>query len=375
MKLLPHTRRQFLHAAAGTIASAALAASSRPSFSQSTAPARKIGYAIVGLGRLTMGEILPAFAACQHSRPAALVSGHPDKAARVAEQYHIDPRSIYTYENYDQLKDNPGVDAVYIALPNSMHAEYTIRAARAGKHVFCEKPMANTVEECRQMIDACDAAKVKLMIGYRLRHEPHTTWAIEVCRGNKLGPIRFVTAIHSFNIAHNQWRLDKKLAGGGPLVDIGIYCLNAARYLTGEEPTEITATLTAPKDDPRFREVEESIAFMLKFPSGALANCSSSYSHGYASRCSAYFRSGTLDIESAFAYGGLDLRINSAGHDARALNPAIPQINQFAREIEHFSDCILSDKLPITPGAEGLQDVKLIRAIYQAAETGKAVQL
>jgi predicted dehydrogenase len=226
--------------------------------------------------------------------------------------------------------------------------------------------MASTDEESEQMIDACKKADRKLMIAYRLRYEPNTIAAIDLCRGGQVGKPKIIQAIHSFNIAPNQWRLDKKLAGGGPLVDLGIYCLNAARYLTGEEPTEITASMTQPKDDPRFKEVEESLVFTLRFPSGCLANCSTSYAHAYNARTTVFLEKATLDIDSAFAYRGVSLRTKP-----EMTHPPLPQINQFAAELDHFSDCILSNKPPRTPGEEGLQDMKHIQAIYRAAEAAK----
>jgi predicted dehydrogenase len=363
------SRRQFLQS---TLASAALAAASPSLFAQSQ-PNKKIGYALVGLGQLNIHQILPAFAHTSNSKPTALVSGHPDKAQALAKQYNIPESSIYTYETYDKLKDNPEVDAVYIALPNSMHAEYTIRAAAAGKHVFCEKPMANTPEDCQKMIDACKKADRKLMIGYRMRYEPHTTAAIDLIKSGSLGKAKLIQSVHSFNIAPNQWRLDKKLSGGGPLVDIGIYCLNACRYLTGEEPAEITAQNYQPKDDERFKEVEESTVFTLKFPSGCLATCSTSYAHLYEGRATVYCEKGTVDLNPAFPYQGVRLKVRSK--DNKAAYDQIPDVDQFAQELEHFSKCIIENKTPQTPGEEGLKDVTLIQAIYQAAQQAKTIHV
>ncbi len=373
---LSPSRRQFLQS---TLASAALAAASPTLLAQSQpASAKKIGYALVGLGQLNIHQILPAFAHTQNSRPTALVSGHPEKARALARQYNIPESSIYTYETYDKLKDNAEVDAVYIALPNSMHAEYTIRAAAAGKHVFCEKPMANTPEDCRKMIDACKKADRKLMIGYRMRYEPHTTTAIDLIKSGSLGKVKLIQSVHSFNIAPTppQWRLDKKRSGGGPLVDIGIYCLNACRYLTGEEPTEITAQNfqpTAPDSDPRFKDVEESTVFTLKFPSGILATCSTSYAHMYEGRATVYCEKGTVDLNPAFPYQGV--RLKSRTREGIKNYEEIPDVDQFAKELEHFSQCLLENKTPRTPGEEGLKDVRLIQSIYQAASSSKTVHV
>src|SRR3954453_16600972 len=246
-------------------------------------PGKKLGWAIVGLGSLAINQILPAFAKCEKSKVVALVSGHPAKAQKLALRYGVSPKNIYNYENYDSMKDNPDVDVIYIVLPNGMHAEYAVRGFGAGKHVLSEKPMANTPAECQQMIDAAKKANRKLMVAYRCRYEPYNQEAIRIARQQELGPIQVILADHGFNIGDpNQWRLNKTLAGGGSLMDIGIYSLNAARYLTGEEPTEINAMMYTTPGDVRFKEVEENINFQLRFPSGVLATCTSSY--GYSSQ-------------------------------------------------------------------------------------------
>ena len=214
-----------------------------------------------------MNQILPGFADCKLSRPVALVSGHPDKAKEQAAKYGIDPRRIYSYENFDTIRDNPEVDVVYVVLPNSMHAEYTIRAARAGKHVLCEKPMATSVDDCRRMIDACKQAGKKLQIGYRLHYEPNTLALIDAVRKNECGGLKSVLAEAGFNIGDPaQWRLKKSLSGGGCLMDIGIYALQAARYVSGEEPVEVSAFTYADTSDPRFKEVEESLQLPTPLP-------------------------------------------------------------------------------------------------------------
>jgi predicted dehydrogenase len=196
---------------------------------------RKIGYAVIGLGQIA-GHFLPGVGLTTNSRITALVSGHREKAERIAAQYDVPTNSIYNYENFDEIAHNPAVDAVYVALPNSMHAEYTIRAAKAGKHVLCEKPMATSVADCESMIAACKAANVKLMIAYRCHYEPTNLKAIQLIRDGSLGKVQAIESAFGFNIAPGEWRLSKKLAGGGPLYDVGIYSLNACRYLTGEEP-------------------------------------------------------------------------------------------------------------------------------------------
>src|SRR5215467_12291073 len=229
-------------------------------------PGKKLGWAIVGLGSLSIYEILPAFAKCEKSKVVALVSGHPEKANKLALRYGVAPKNIYNYQNYDSIKDNPDVDIIYIVLPNGMHAEYTVRGVEAGKHVLCEKPMANTPAECRQMIAAARKANRKLMVAYRCRYEPYNQEAIRIARSGEMGPTQMILADTGFKISDpSVWRLHKQLAGGGSMMDIGIYALNASRYLTGEEPTELEAMIYSTPSDPRFKEVEETINFQLRF--------------------------------------------------------------------------------------------------------------
>src|SRR6184192_3361513 len=230
-------------------------------------PGRKLGWAVVGLGNLSIHEILPAFAKCEKSKVVAFVSGHPDKANKLAMRYGVNPKNIYNYQNYDTIKDNPEVDIIYIVLPNGMHAEYTVRGLQAGKHVLCEKPMANTPAECQQMVDAGKKADRKLMIAYRCRYEPFNREAIRIAQSGDLGPTQMILADAGFKAGDpTVWRLNRQLAGGGSLMDIGIYALNATRYLTGREPTEVNAMIYSTPDDPRFKEVEEHVNFQLRFP-------------------------------------------------------------------------------------------------------------
>ena len=335
-------------------------------------PGRKLGWAIVGLGSLAINQILPAFARCEQSRVTALVSGHPDKARKLAARYAVLEKNIYNYENYDSLSGNPDVDVVYVVLPNGMHAEYTIRAAKAGKHVLCEKPMANTPADCQQMIEACRAAGRKLMVAYRLHYEPHNQALIKVVRNQEFGPLKVVLADAGFPIGDpTQWRLKKDMAGGGSLMDIGIYALNAARYLTGEEPTAVNAMEYTTPGDPRFREVEETITFQLRFPSGVLANCTSSYGAPF-NRFRVTGTTGWAELEPALSYSGLRMR---AGAGGRLETRDQPVIDQFAAEMDHFSGCVMQGTDPKTPGEEGLKDLTIMMAIYRAAQEGTALKL
>lgn len=363
-----HNRREIL---AGIGAAALIAPASAACAQQK--PARKMGYAIVGLGNYATNQIMPRLKECEHARLAALVSGTPAKLERYGAEYGIPKTHHYNYQNYDRIRDNPDIDIVYVVLPNSMHAEYSIRAAEAGKHVMCEKPMAISVAECEAMIAACRKAGKKLMIGYRSRFEPYNKLAIELARGGHVGPTRQIITAHGFNISPNQWRLDRPLSGGGSLMDIGIYSLNAARYLTGEEPVEISAIESTDSNDPRFKTVEDRIDFLLRFPSGVLASCVSSYSSGH-SDYRVIGSEGWIDMEPATPYSGHVMRIRKDGKAAlRELPP--PAKNQFVGQLDHLPECIRSGAEPIVSGEEGLKDLRVIEAIYQSAREGRTVKL
>jgi predicted dehydrogenase len=335
-------------------------------------PGKKMGWAIVGLGSLSINQILPAFAKCEKSKVTALVSGHPDKANKLALRYGVSPKNIYNYQNYDTIKDNPEVDIIYIVLPNSMHAEYAVRGFQAGKHVLTEKPMANTPVDCQKMIDAGRAAGKKLMVAYRCRYEPFNREAIRIARSGELGPIQVILADAGFNAGNpDQWRLKKDMAGGGSLMDIGIYALNATRYLTSEEPTEINALMYSTPGDPRFKEVEETINFQLRFPSGALANCTSSYGYFPQSHYRVVGTKGWLEMDPATWYSGLRLRVGTGNVISEK---ELGERDHFALEMDHMSQCAMENKEPLTPGEEGLRDIKLMMGIYEAAKTGKTVK-
>jgi len=336
-------------------------------------PGKKLGWAVVGLGSLSINQILPAFAKCEKSKVVAFVSGHPDKASKLALRYGVDPKNIYNYENYDSIKNNPEVDVIYVVLPNGMHAEYTVRGLQAGKHVLCEKPMANTPAECQQMIDAAHKVDRKLMIAYRCRYEPYNREAIRIARSGELGPTQMILADAGFRIGDpKQWRLNKQMAGGGSLMDIGIYALNASRYLTGEEPKEVNAMIYSTPGDLRFKEVEEHVTFQLRFPSGILANCSSSYGYFHQSHYRVMGTDVRLGMDPATWYSGLRLWIE---RDNVIEQRDLPSVDHFAAEMDHMSDCIMQNQQPLTPGEEGLRDLTIIHAIYESARSQKMVTL
>ena len=371
------TRRDFMaRVGQGLVAANVPAALLRKSSAELVVPeppGRKLGWAVVGLGSLAINQILPAFAKCEKSKVVAFVSGHPDKANKLALRYGVSPKNIYNYQNYDSIKDNGDVEIIYIVLPNGMHAEYTVRGLGAGKHVLTEKPMANTPADCQQMIDAARRADRELMVAYRCRYEPYNQEAIRIARSQELGPTQMILADAGFKIGDpTQWRLNKKLAGGGSLMDIGIYGLNASRYLSGEEPNEVNAMSYSTPGDPRFREVEEHVTFQLRFPSGILANCSSSYGYFHQNRYRVCGSEGSLELDPATVYSGLRMRLERGNTiEERQL----PVVDHFAAEMDHMSSCVMENKRPLTPGEEGLQDLKIMAAIYEAAESGKTVKL
>ena len=340
-------------------------------------PDERIGYAVVGVGRLTLEQLLPALSHCKYSKLAALVSGDRDKALKAARQYGLPSSAVLHYDDFEKLADNPAVQVVYIVLPNSLHKEYTLRAAKIGKHVLCEKPMATSAADAQAMIDACARAGRKLMIAYRSQYEPLDRALVKMVREGKLGRVREFVAGNSQNsVDPEHWRFKKALAGGGALPDIGIYCVNAARFLTGEEPVEAIASIHQPTDDPRFTEVEQSVQAILRFPSGFNATFVSSY----ASHKSQFFRlqgdKGWAEMDPGFAYNGNQLRVGALvdGEEATTQRVKEPN-NQFLREIDHMSLCVMNDVQPHTPGEEGLQDHRVMEAIYESARTGRPVKI
>lgn len=342
-----------------------------------TPPDERVGYALVGLGHLTLDELLPAFGECRKSKVVALVSGSREKMLKVAQQYGVKEQNCYSYEQYDRLKDNPEVKVIYIVLPNGMHAEYTIRGAQAGKHILCEKPMANTAAECQAMIDACRKADRKLMVAYRIQYEPNNRMVRDMIQSKRFGTTKLVESVNVQNSANPQhWRHIKALAGGGALPDIGIYCLNTVRYLLGEEPNEVFAYQYSTPGDPRFREVEEMVSWQMRFPSGVIANCATNYGVHESRRYRVMAERGWVGLDPAFAYSGLQPELSYAeGKIEHKESPKVQEKNQFAAEIDHMSECVMQNKTPFTPGEEGLQDHKIMEAIYQSSREGRPVKL
>ena len=340
-------------------------------------PEQRVGFAVVGLGRLSLGEILPAFAACHQARPVALVSGDPEKARVVGRQYGIPDSNLFDYDGIGRLAGLTDVGAVYIATPNGLHLEHASAAAAAGKHVLCEKPMANTSGEAHRMVAACTAAGVRLMVAYRCQFEPTNRAVIALVRSGAFGAVRLIEATNTqLQGPADQWRLKAPLAGGGVLPDIGLYCLNGARAMLGEEPIEVFARVTSPRHDPRYTDLDETIAFMLRFPSGALANCAASYGAHQSKDMRLRLERGWIDLENAFAYRGQRLRVARREGEIETIEERrVGAGNQFAIEIDHFADCILNHHTPRTPGEEGVRDHVIMEAIYRSAREGTPVTL
>ncbi|HEX3681612.1 MAG TPA: Gfo/Idh/MocA family oxidoreductase [Bryobacteraceae bacterium] len=359
------TRRDFARTLGAAAALPSLPARARTP--NQSPPTRKFGYCIVGLGRISLGHFMPACRASQNSQVTALVSGHRDKAEKTAAEYNVSLKNIYSYQNYDEIASNPDIDAVYIALPNNMHAEYTIRAANASKHVLCEKPMATSVKDCQNMIAACKAANKKLMIAYRCQYEPANLRAIQLIRDGKLGAIQAIESANGFIEHPGEWRLDKRMAGGGPLMDVGVYSLNACRYLTGEEPASLEAYCSVVDKDTRFREVEENCSWTMKFPSGIVAACNTTYGANMPGFFRVHGLKGMIHMEPAFAYQGLHLTAKLEGEPPIDDQNSESDPYQFVLEADYFADCAMQNKEPKTDGDEGLRDMQYMAQIYKSA--------
>jgi predicted dehydrogenase len=285
--------------------------------------------------------------------------------------------SLYSYAEYERLADNKDVQVIYIVLPNGMHEEYVLRGAKTGKHILCEKPMATSSAEARRMIAACAQAKVKLMIAYRQQYEPHNRMLRTMASDGKLGKLRgFVSTNSQQQGDPSQWRLKKALAGGGCLPDVGLYCINAARFLSGLEPVRVSAQLWQPKDDPRFHEVEASVSFSMQFADGFQATCTTSYDVHKSQALRLEGTDAWAELSPAFAYHGNKLRWSRlVDGKEQAVEPQVEEKDQFALEMDHFSSCIVEGKEPHTPGEEGLQDHLIMEAIYEAARSGKTAEI
>src|SRR5690554_3618736 len=326
----------------------------------------KLRVAIMGLGSYGT-RVADAMQSSKRSQLVGVISGTPSKIKDWQAKYNIPEKNCYNYENFDSIKDNPDIDAVYIITPNSLHHDQGIRVAKAGKHVICEKPMALNAKEGQEMIDACKKANVKLLVGYRMHFEANTLEIVRMRNEGEFGKTLFFQGLSGFIIGDpNQWRLDKRLAGGGAMMDIGIYSINGARYMLGEEPVWVTAQET--KNNPeKFKEgVDETIQFQMGFPSGAVASCLSTYSMNNLDRFFLNGDKGFAELPPATGYGPIKGRT----HKGELKNP---HVTHQTVQMDEMAGIILEGKEPLIPvdGEDGLKDLKIIDTIYEAIRTGK----
>jgi glucose-fructose oxidoreductase len=350
-------RRQFI---GQTLAGVSGLVISQSAFSNILIPQKKdrLGVALVGLGYYSTDLLAPALQLTQRCYLAGIVTGTPAKAEKWKKQFNIPDKNIYNYDTFDSIANNPDIDVIYIVLPPALHASYSIRAANAGKHVWCEKPMAMTVAECKSMIDACNKNKVKLSIGYRMQHEPNTQKIIQYRKELPFGKITSVTAAAGyFDGRTDHWKQNKKL-GGGSMYDMGVYPLNATRYSTGLEPIAVTARQSTTRPDI-YKDVDETMAFDLEFPGGITAKCETSFGKGM-NDLQITCKNGWYKLSPFQAYNG----INGETSSGIKLNATIP--NQQARQMDDDALAIMQQKPVLVPGEEGLKDIRVVEAIYRS---------
>ena len=336
----------------------------------SAEPAKKLGVALVGLGNYSRGQLGPALRETQHCRLAGVVTGVPAKGAKWAREYGFPATSVYDYETMARLADNPDIDIVYVVTPNGLHVEHCIAAAKAGKHVICEKPMANSVSDCDAIIAACRAAGVKLSVGYRLHFDPYHRELMRLAKEQDFGPLLKMEGDFGFVMGNHQWRATKKLAGGGPLMDLGVYLIQGGCMAAGEvAPTAVTARFEPKTRPDLFVDVEEGIAWTMEFPNGAVGKVLTSYAHN-RNQFRAEGARGWIEFkENAFMYYGL--RVETSHGSLK-----FPKTNQQALQMDDFAQCVLTGRATPVPGEMGRRDLAIIEAIYaSAASGGKRVEV
>ncbi|NEU09696.1 Gfo/Idh/MocA family oxidoreductase [Flavihumibacter sp. R14] len=324
---------------------------------------KKLGVALVGLGSYSGGQLAPALQETKNCYLAGIVSGTPSKIKDWQQRYDIPAANCYNYENFDEIAKNPAIDIIYVVLPPSMHKEYTIRAAKAGKHVICEKPMAMNAAECAEMVAACKDAGRMLSIGYRLHFEPHNMEMMHLGQQKIYGKVLRIDTVNGYSWGGdpNAWRL-KKAMGGGPLMDMGVYSIQGSRYTIGEEPTFVTAK-EVKTGNPLFKEVEETISWELEFPGGTKAKGETSFSKNY-SYLRAEAEKGSFEIKPAYGYGGQNGKTPKGPMN-------LPQVNEQALQMDDFAECVMQKKPTRVPGEMGMLDMKVIDAIFRSVRSGK----
>ena len=338
--------------------------------------ADSVGIAIMGLGYYALAQMMPGTLAAKHCHVAAVVSGNPGKAKRVAKAYGLPEDAIYSYENFHEIAGDDRVQGVYNVMPTGLHAEWVERAFAAGKHVLCEKPMAMNAAECDRMIAAAQAAERKLMIGYRCHFEPYNLRAIQLMREGAIGELRTIRTEHLYRMGPTtpaqNWRAARALAGGGALEDYGLYGLQAALYLTGEMPKRVSASTLSRPEDPRFSEIFVQTTSQFEFPSGTVAQMATSYDSPARNQVEVRGSGGVLMMDPATGYGGNRMTLTRA--ETRTLTPGDPKV-QFAAQMDHFALAIREGAAIITPGEMGRRDMRLIDAIYAAAASHRTLEL
>lgn len=328
---------------------------------------RKLGVALLGLGRYATGELGPALRETKLCSLVGVITGTPAKAEKWATDYNLDQKNIYNYETMDRIADNPAIDIVYVVTPPGLHPEFTIRAARAGKHVISEKPMATSVADCDRMIAACKAARVQLGLGYRLHYDPYHREMLRIAKAKEFGRFKTMKGEFGFIMTQPEHRTSKKLGGGGPLMDVGIYVVHGACMAAGSAPLYVTGH-EEPKLNPQlFQEVEETINFTLEFPQGEKCEGMASFNRR-ANRLRLDGEKGWIDFNPAFNYRGLKCETSRGPMN-------YPVIRQQAVQIDDFAECVLSGRKTTVPGELGRRDIKTLMAIYEAARTGKRVKV
>lgn len=361
MKRQTDSRRVFIKQLA--LGVSALALARRPAYARPTR--ERLGVALVGLGHYSTALLAPALERTTHCYLAGIVTGTPAKAKQWQQRYRLPDRAVYDYGTFDQIANNPDIDVVYVVLPNALHAEYAIRGAKAGKHVWCEKPMALTAAECQAMIDACRGHKVALAIGYRMQHEPNTQALIRYGKERTYGRVQSISAAAGFyDHRTGHWR-HKKALGGGAMYDMGVYSLQAARYCSGAEPVAVTAQQSTSRPEI-YREVDETMVFELEFPDGVVGHCKTSFGMAMNSlrvNC----EKGWYQLEPFQTYSG----IRGLTSDGQALNAALD--SQQAKQMDDDALAILQGRPVLVPGEEGLRDIRIVEAVFRSASTGQRV--
>lgn len=330
---------------------------------------RRLGFALVGLGGLSTGQLGPALQKTQFCRLAGIVTGTPSKIPVWQSRYNISDKNVYNYDTMERMADNPDIDVVYVVTPNGLHAEHTIKAAKAGKHVLCEKPMETTSEKCQRMIDEVKKAGRMLAIGYRCQFEPNHLECRRLATEKVFGELKTIDAGFNRSITATEWRVKKALAGGGPLMDVGIYALQTCRFVSAREPVEVTAKFGPVTDPVKFAEVEESVEWEMTFPGGLRTTCRTDYEKNGLNGFTVTAEKGTFGLNPAYGYN----TPRGTRSDGQPLQ--LPGVNQFAAEMDDFAQCIINRKPTKVPGEEGLRDVKIMMAIYESARTGQSVKL